>query len=245
MANILIVGASSAIAAATAREWAKQRASLYLVGRDREKLDALKADLEVRGAAAVFVAEFSAADFSSHKALVETAAEAMSGIDVALIAHGSLSDQALCQQDISLAVEEHNTNAVSYFSLLESLAGYMEPRKQGVIAAIGSVAGDRGRQSNYIYGAAKGAVAVYMQGLRQRLQKSQVGVVMIKPGFVDTPMTSEFKKGLLWAQPESVAENIVAAIEKRKDVVYTPWFWRWIMLIIKLIPEAVFKRISL
>lgn len=245
MKNILVIGATSAIAVAAAREWAKQGCGFYLLARDPEKLEPIASDLKVRGAREVAVAAFDAGQYEQHRALVEAAAEQLSCIDVALIAHGSLSEQAACQGDFSLLQQEMNINALSYFSFLEILAEYFEQRRSGSIAVIGSVAGDRGRQSNYVYGAAKGAVALYLQGLRQRLQKSGVQVLTIKPGFVDTPMTREFKKGLLWAKPDAVGRSIVTAVDKGRDVLYTPWFWRWIMLIIKLIPETVFKRISL
>lgn len=245
MKNILVIGATSAIAVAAAREWAKRGCRFHLLARDSDKLTTVVDDLRVRGAAQVSQAVFQAEEFAAHGALIDGAVEALSSIDIVLLAHGTLSDQQACQADFPLAQREINNNAISYFALLELLADYMEQRRQGSIAVISSVAGDRGRQSNYIYGAAKGAVSLYVQGLRQRLHKSGVHVLTVKPGFVDTPMTREFKKGLLWAQPDAVAKTIVAAVDKRRDVLYTPWFWRYIMLIIKLIPEAVFKRLSL
>ena len=136
-----------------------------------------------------------------------------------------------------------NTNALSVISLLTLLANHFEEKKSGTIAVITSVAGDRGRQSNYIYGASKAMVSVFLQGLRNRLFHSQVNVLDIKPGFVDTPMTAHIKKGgPLWAKPEAVAKDIVNAIEKKKDLLYTPFFWRYIMLIIRNIPECIFKK---
>jgi short-subunit dehydrogenase len=121
----------------------------------------------------------------------------------------------------------------------------MATQGHGAIAVIGSVAGDRGRASNYVYGTAKAGLAAFTQGLRQRLSKSNVQVLLIKPGFVDTPMTQEFKKGFLWASPDQVAKDICRAVEKRKNVLYTPWFWALIMLIIQHIPESIFKRLKL
>jgi hypothetical protein len=169
-----------------------------------------------------------------------------SHFDAALITHGTLPDQACCETDMSYAVREFRTNAESVITCLIGLAGRFESQGSGVIAVIGSVAGDRGRGSNYLYGAAKSAVATFASGLRGRLFKSGVHVLTIKPGFVDTPMT----KGLplpqaLVVPAEKVAADIVRAIEKKRDVLYTPWFWRYIMLFILHIPNVVFKRMKL
>jgi decaprenylphospho-beta-D-erythro-pentofuranosid-2-ulose 2-reductase len=154
-----------------------------------------------------------------------------------LIAHGTLPDQGACQASFDTARREFEVNALSVLSLLTLAANRFEQQRSGTIAVISSVAGERGRQSNYLYGAAKGAVSLFLQGLRNRLSKSGVQVVTILPGFVDTPMTADFPKGPLWAQPDAVARDIVRAIEGGRDVLYTPWFWRWIMLIIRTIPE--------
>ena len=140
---------------------------------------------------------------------------------------------------------ELSTNAISTISLLTHLANRLEMQKSGTIAVVTSVAGDRGRQSNYVYGAAKGMVSIFLQGLRNRLHKAGVNVLDIKPGFVDTPMTAEFKKGLLWAKPESVAGSIVNGIDRGKYEIYTPFFWRIIMLVIRNIPESIFKKANL
>ncbi|HLW74578.1 MAG TPA: SDR family NAD(P)-dependent oxidoreductase, partial [Gammaproteobacteria bacterium] len=156
-----------------------------------------------------------------------------------------LPDQAACEASVALTLREFGTNGLSAIAFLTLLAQRMQPEGRGVIAAISSVAGDRGRQSNYIYGSAKAALSAYLSGLRQRLAKSGVAVVTIKPGFVDTPMTRDFKKGTLWASPQSVARGIVRAIDRRRSVVYLPWFWWGIMLVIKHIPEGIFKRIKL
>jgi len=129
--------------------------------------------------------------------------------------------------------------------LLTLLANRFEAQRHGTLAVIGSVAGDRGRQSNYVYGTAKGALAIFLQGLRNRLHPAGVRVLTVKPGFVDTPMTASFKKGPLWAAPEAVAAAIVAAVERGRDVIYTPWFWWGIMTLIKLVPERVFKKLKL
>ncbi len=241
--NILIIGATSAIAESVARKYAAQGDKLYLIARNEPRLTTIAADLRIRGAADVVVATMDVNDFSTHNSVVEKAYVALSTIDVVLIAYGSLPEQKALEKSAQDTVESCNTNALSVISFLTILANRFEEQKHGTIAVITSVAGDRGRQSNYIYGASKAMVSVFLQGLRNRLYHSQVNVLDIKPGFVDTPMTAHIKKGgPLWAQPEAVAKDIVKAIEKKKDILYTPFFWRYIMLIIRSIPEAVFKK---
>lgn len=245
MQKILIIGATSAIAEACAKRFAAQGHSLYLLARNSSKLESLAQDLRVRGAAAVHCATFEANALETHQALLEQVKIELNGLDRVLIAHGTLSDQQACEQSVELTLQELQTNALSVIALLTLLANHFEQQRHGSIAVIGSVAGDRGRQSNYIYGTAKGALSIFLQGLRNRLQKSDVQVLTIKPGFVDTPMTASFPKGPLWATPEKVARDIDKAIEKNKDVLYTPGFWMLIMLIIKSVPEQIFKRLSL
>jgi short-subunit dehydrogenase len=245
MKKILIIGASSAIAEAAARRWAAQGHALYLLGRNEERLGAMAADLKVRGAAVARHGVLDMNQFERHATAIDAAAAALDGLDTVLIAHGTLGDQKLCERDFAAALQELNTNAISVISLLTLLANRFEAQRQGTLAVIGSVAGDRGRQSNYVYGTAKGALAIFLQGLRNRLHPAGVQVLTIKPGFVDTPMTAAFKKGPLWATPDAVAAAIVAAVEKRRDVLYTPWFWLGIMTLIKLVPEAVFKKLKL
>ncbi|MGH8634890.1 MAG: SDR family oxidoreductase [Burkholderiales bacterium] len=245
MQRILIVGATSAIAEATARRFAARGARLFLVARDAERLRDLASDLSIRGAAIAGLAVLDVNDFARHEAVLEDAARALDGIDVALIAHGTLADQARCEKNFPLTLDELNTNAISVISLLTHLANRFAAQRCGSIAVLSSVAGDRGRASNYVYGAAKGVVTLFMQGLRGRLHKSGVHVLTIKPGFVDTAMTAAFKKGPLWSQPEKIAEGIERALEQRKDVAYLPFWWWLVMAIIKLIPEALFKRTSL
>ena len=242
--KILIIGATSAIAQATARLYAKQAAQLHLLARDAAQLDVLAADLRVRGAT-VTTQTFDASAMDTHEVLLQNTIKALGEMDVVLIAYGTLSDQKACEHDAALVLHEMNTNALSVMGLLTHLANYFEARGHGTIAVISSVAGDRGRASNYVYGAAKGALTLFLEGLRNRLHKRGVQVLTIKPGFVDTPMTRDFKKGPLWASPEKVAADIVRAIERKRDVIYTPWFWWIIMTIIKSIPERIFKGLSL
>lgn len=242
MRRVLIVGATSAIAEATERRLAAAGARLFLVARNADKLSAIADDLRLRGAAQVETYAMDATDYDRHATAVEAAEKALGGLDTALIAHGSLPDQKACEAAFDLTRREIETNALSVISLLTHLANRFEQQRHGTIAVISSVAGDRGRQSNYVYGTAKGAVTLFLQGLRNRLHRAGVQVITIKPGFVDTPMTAAFAKGALWASPDVVAKAIVSAIEKGKDVVYTPWFWRPIMGLIRLIPEFLFKR---
>jgi short-subunit dehydrogenase len=245
MRKIFIIGATSAIAEATARRYAAAGDRLFLVARDPAKLETVARDLLTRGAEAVRTEAMDANDFERHRAIIAKADEVLGGIDLALIAHGTLPDQAACQDSFELTRAELDTNCLSTLSLLTHLANLLEPRGTGTLAVISSVAGDRGRQSNYVYGTAKGAVSLFLQGLRNRLHGAGVHVLTVKPGFVDTPMTAGFPKGMLWAKPEEIAEGIERAVRKRKDEVYLPGFWWFIMLIIRHIPESIFKRLSL
>lgn len=245
MKKILIVGATSAIAEAVARRVAARGDALVLAGRQVERLEAIAADLRSRGAAQVAVAVFDARHNDTVPALLDEAQVALQGLDTLLVAHGTLPDQAACAASIERTLAEFQTNALSVIALCTEAANRFEAQGRGTIAVISSVAGDRGRQSNYVYGAAKGAVSLFLQGLRNRLAHKGVQVLTIKPGFVDTPMTAAFKKGPLWATADQVAAGIVAAIDSGRDVAYLPWFWCYIMLIIRHIPERIFKRLSL
>lgn len=245
MQKILIIGATSAIAEASARIWAARGAALFLVGRRAERLQAIADDLLVRGAASVGCYALDCCDHAAHAPMLDAALAALGGIDVALIAHGSLPDQRACEDSVEATLAALDTNGVSVVALATRIASVLAQQRSGCLAVIGSVAGDRGRQSNYVYGAAKGLVAIFLQGLRNRLAKEGVQVLTIKPGFVDTPMTAALPKGALWAHPEAIARGIVAAVDDKRDVVYLPGFWWLIMTIIRHIPERIFKRLSL
>lgn len=245
MKKILIVGATSAIAEAAARNWAKEGNQLFLVARNKERLDVITSDLKVRGASNVFSYTLDVNQFDQHPLMIKTVFEVFGRVDIVLIAHGTLSDQKKSEQSVDITMAEIKTNALSVIALLTILANHFEQQKSGTIAVISSVAGDRGRASNYVYGSAKAMVTSFTSGLRQRLYKFGVSVITIKPGFVDTPMTIAFKKGLLWASPEKIADSITAACDSEGGVIYAPSFWRGIMFIIKAIPEYVFKKVSL
>lgn len=243
--KLMIVGATSTIAHETAKHFAADGAEFFIVGRSPEKLAVVQHDLEVRGAARVVPYTLDLNQFDQHETMLSAAYEALSGLDAVLIAHGTLADQAQAQASVEETLREFQTNALSTISLLTLLAERFEQQRRGCIAVISSVAGDRGRGSNYIYGTAKGAVSLFTSGLRARLNKVGVSVVTIKPGFVDTPMTASLKKNPLYAKPEAVGKRIYTAMLKGESVVYTPWFWRYIMLVICHIPERLFKKLSL
>jgi short-subunit dehydrogenase len=245
MKRILIIGATSSIAQAAARLWAARGDRLFLLGRDETRLQAIAADLQVRGAAMAAHARLDANDFDQHANVLDAAGAALGPIDIVLLAYGTLGDQRQCERDARGAREQFDTNATSVLSLLTHLGNRFEMQGHGTIAVISSVAGERGRQSNYVYGAAKSAVTTFAAGLRNRLHHAGVHVLTIKPGFVDTPMTARFEKGPLWAAPETVAECIDRAIAQRRDVVYAPWFWGGIMAVIRMIPERLFKTLRL
>jgi short-subunit dehydrogenase len=247
MQNVLVFGATSAIAQATVQLIAAQGAGLFLVARDAARLDSIADDLRVRGAPQVETLAADLLDRDRHAEIIAAALDVFPDLDTVIVAHGVLPDQKSCEADASAALEMIDVNFLSVVSLLTPLANEFASKGRGSLAVISSVAGDRGRQSNYVYGAAKSGLDAYLQGLRNRLFKSGVQVLTIKPGFVDSPMTAhiEGRGGALWAQPEDIAQGIVKAIEKRKDVVYLPGFWALIMLIVRSVPEWLFKRLSL
>lgn len=245
MQKVVIIGATSAIAEATARLYAARGAKLFLVARNEARLQDIAADLRVRGSQDVFFASLDVNDVERHADIIAQIWSSLEQVDVLLVAHGTLPDQAQCEASVEVALKEFATNATSTIALLTAMAPRFETQHAGVMGVISSVAGDRGRQSNYLYGAAKAAVTAFSSGLRQRMAKVGVNVLTIKPGFVDTPMTRDFKKGALWAKPDAIAKGIVHAADRGRSVVYLPWFWLPIMLIIRHIPEFVFKRIKL
>jgi short-subunit dehydrogenase len=246
MKKILVMGAGSAIAEATARVFAQRGDALFLVGRKADVLESMCADLRVRGAKTVGMHVMDANEFGDHETMLNVAESSLGGLDAVLVAHGTLSDQKACEASVERTLQELNTNGVSVVALLTRVAARFEQRRAGVIVVISSVAGDRGRQSNYVYGSAKALVTAFTSGLRQRLYPLGVAVITIKPGFVDTPMTAAFPKGALWAKPQQIAAGIVSAVDRGSaTVLYLPSFWRLIMLIIRSIPETIFRRLKL
>lgn len=235
--NVVIIGATSAIAHEVAKLYASAGASLFLVARDEARLGAVAADLRVRGASEVdtFVADL--AD-RTHDAGI---AARVAAPDVVLIAHGTLPDQRAIDPDAVAQVAAFELNATSVIALAAHFANVLERNRRGTLAIIGSVAGDRGRRSNYVYGAAKAAIHAFSEGLRGRLAEAGVQVVLIKPGWVDTPMTSAIKKNPLFASAGSVAKGIHRAVSHGRAVVYLPGYWRWISLLVQMLPSRFVK----
>ena len=244
MSSILILGANAGIGRALAGEFASHQHDLILAGRDLEELQALAADLNLRynvnaRAARVDVLNFEGLE-SALAACIAAAGESLQG---AVLCTGYLGDPEVAHRDLSEARRILDTNFTGSVLALEVLANHFEQKRKGFICALSSVAGDRGRQSNYLYGSAKGGLTTYLQGLRNRLYQSGVNVITVKPGFVDTRMVFGKGKLPLVAPPEAVARDIYHAVESGKNVVYVPWFWRVIMLIVRAIPEGIFKRL--
>jgi len=241
--HIIIIGATSGIAQAVARRYAVEQAALFLVARDADKLDMVAADLRARGASTVHTYTMDATDYARLDDMCHTAWGCMDHVDVVLIAHGTLPDQKRAQADVHYGIREFRVNGESVIAAMAVLGQRLQTQGRGVLAVIGSVAGDRGRGSNYLYGSAKAAVDAFASGLRARLFKAGVHVLTIKPGFVATPMTAGLDlPARLTAQPDKVAQDIVRAVARKQDVLYTPGFWRLIMLIIRLVPNPIFKR---
>lgn len=236
--NVVMIGATSAIAQEVAKLYASTGASLFLVARNEAKLLAVASDLRVRGVTDV---ETFVADLADRSRDAEIVAAAGSTPDVVLIAHGSLPDQRAIDADPIAQVAEFELNATSVIALTAQFANVLERNRRGTLAVIGSVAGDRGRRSNYVYGAAKAATHAFCDGLRGRLAAAGVAVVLIKPGWVDTPMTSAIKKNPLFASAASVAKGIHRAISAKRATVYLPGYWRWISLIVRMLPAKLVK----
>jgi short-subunit dehydrogenase len=243
MAWVLILGAKSDIANAVAKRFAREGFDLYLAARDSSELEPVCKDLSVRHGIRAESLEFDVVDYKGHKASYEAINEKPIG---AICVVGYLGDQELAQMDFKEAEKILDTNYKGCVSILNVIASDLEARREGFIIALSSVAGDRGRQSNYLYGSAKAGLSAYLSGLRNRLQKAGVHVMTVKPGFVNTAMTEGMGlPPILTAEPMEVADDIYKAFQKKKDVLYTKWFWRYIMLIIRNIPERVFKRMKM
>ncbi len=243
--KILVLGATSGIAEATCRIWAAEGARLFLVARNAEKLAAVAADLRTRGASFVDTAVADLDDTDKHPALLSHAVNSLTGLDVAYLAHGILGDQAKAEQDFNTAAQIIYTNYMAPVSLLTWLANFCVQRHAGTLAVISSVAGDRGRKSNYLYGSSKAGLSAFLGGLRNRVDREGVTVLAIKPGPVKTSMTSGMKGSEKFADVDKVAQGIVKAIDKRQDVLYVPFQWQPIMFVIRHIPERVFKKLNL
>lgn len=247
MQKIVIVGATSAMAEHCARVWMQDSPKeLILAGRDQARTERVAQDLRVRSPQSKIVVQII--DFFD-PARIQEWAETISraGVpDIVLVAHGLLPDQPACQQDLGACEQALAVNGVSPALFAEAFAGLMQQANRGTLAIIGSVAGDRGRKSNYVYGAAKGLVTRYAQGLQHRLAASKVKVVLIKPGPTDTPMTAHMKgKGSKLASVGDVARKIVQGIAQGKSVVYAPGKWAFVMMVIRHLPQFVFNKMDI
>lgn len=249
MKTILILGATSGLARALSKEWARRRCRLVLAARDEEELETIAADLRVRYGAKVQTLPFDAVNFRSHGAFWKRALVAAEGeIDGICLCFGTMFSQAEAARDWSKSKATIDGNYSAAVSILNIAADYFENRaykRRGWICVVSSVAGDRGRKSNYIYGSAKSAVSVYAQGLRQRLAASGTTVTTVKPGPLDTAMTWGLDKLPLLASPERAAKHIVRAVRRRQEIVYTPAPWRIIMTLLCLVPEKLWKKMPL
>lgn len=246
--RILVLGATSGIAEATVRMWASRGDDLFLVGRNPERLSAVAADARVRGAGFVDTAVTDLDQTGQHPELLAHAINALGGLDVAYLAVGVLGDQARAERNFAEAAQILHTNFIAPASLLTWLANYCAQRHAGTLAVLSSVAGDRGRKSNYVYGSSKAGLTAFVDGLRNRIDREGVKVLTIKPGPVKTAMTEGMKGEAKFADVNKVASTIVRAIDKGRkgpDVLYVPGLWRLIMGVIRAIPESQFKKMDL
>ncbi len=243
--RVLVLGATSGIAEATARIWAREGANIFLVARNADRINAVAADLRVRGAAYVETAVADLDDIDGHTALLGRAITALGGLDVAYLAVGILGEQPRAEQDTTHALHILHTNLTAPVSLLTWLSNYCVNQGFGTLAVLSSVAGERGRKSNYVYGASKAGLTAFLGGLRNRVDREGVHVLTIKPGPVRTSMTTGMKGSEKFADPDKVAREIARAIDKKQDVLYTPFQWRPIMAVIRAIPERIFKKLNL
>jgi short-subunit dehydrogenase len=246
MTKYAVFGATSAIAEHTARSLVAPGDRFFLVARQSEKMERIAADLRVRGAAHVSTVTYDFSYLDGITQLVDQATSDLGAIDQALIAFGTLTDQANAEKSGDYSAKEITINFTSPALLAQSVANHMKANGKGLIAIITSVAGDRGRSSNYVYGSAKGGLQLFAQGLRHKLAASGIEVLDIRPGFVDTPMTRDFRKGPLWAKPSAVGASIAKAMRENKGGrLYVPFFWAFIMLIIRSVPTALFHKTKL
>jgi decaprenylphospho-beta-D-erythro-pentofuranosid-2-ulose 2-reductase len=243
MPTVLLLGASSDIATALARKFATEKYDLQLAARHSGRLSSLVSDLSIRHGAKATLHEFDAVDFESHAGFWNNLDPKP---DITICIFGYLGDQVAAQSDWRECRRILDTNYTGAVSILNLVADTYAANGKGMITGISSVAGERGRQSNYLYGSAKAGFTAYLEGLRNRLYHQKVHVLSVQPGFVDTRMTEGMPlPPLLTATPGLVASAVFKAIKKKRNTIYVKWFWRWIMLIIRNIPEPVFKKLKL
>jgi len=242
--KILVIGGTSTIANSCCEIWAKDRNEIFLVARNQRELEKVGKNLELLGATIYS----KAIDFDNHTNILELFDEVIAqlkSVDIILICFGLLPNQEECENDLNILSQEININAFATLTFANISAKILEQQGKGTLAIVSSVAGDRGRSSNYVYGSCKAMVSSFSSGLRQKFSNSNINVLTIKPGFVKTKMTENIDKNFLWVESSIVAKDITKAIRTKKSILYTPRFWRLIMLIIKIIPESLYKRLSL
>ncbi len=245
MKKVVVLGATSGIALAVERQLAHRGCELLLVARSPQRLAELQADLLIRGAKSVLTYAADLAAIQHHAGILDFARRTLADFDTVLLAYGSMHDQTDCELSVDALLEELHVNFVSATAILTLFGAELERRRSGCLAVITSIAGDRGRRANYVYGSAKGGLSLFVQGLRSRLHPVGVSVITIKPGPVQTPMTDHLANSERFAEPEQVARDIVRALERRApDVLYTPKVWRYVMAAVRHIPEGIFKRLS-
>lgn len=245
MKKIVILGATSGIALEVQRLLARRGCELLLVARSAQRLAELTTDLVARGAEQVVTYSADLGSIQQHAAIFDFVRRTFPEFDTVLLAYGSMHNQKDAESSVDVLLEELQVNFVSATAILTLFAADLERRRTGCLAAITSVAGDRGRRSNYIYGSAKGALSLFLQGLRSRLHTAGVRVITIKPGPVRTPMTDHMPNSARFADPEQVAGDIVRALERQSpDVLYTPKVWRYVMTAVQQLPEGIFKRLT-
>lgn len=243
--KIVVLGATSGIALEVQRQLAARGCELLLVARSAQRLAELQADLLIRGARQVLLYAADLASIQQHASIFAFVRQHFADFDTVLLAYGSMQDQKESEASVDVLLQELQVNFISATAILTLFAGDLEQRRTGCIAAITSVAGDRGRRSNYVYGSAKGALSLFLQGLRSRLHPAGVHVITVKPGPVRTAMTDHMPNAGRFADPGQVGRDIVCALERRApDVLYTPRIWRYLMTVVEHIPEAIFKRLS-
>jgi short-subunit dehydrogenase len=242
MKRILVLGGYSGIAQEVLNVLAKQNTKLYLVGRDESKLQIIKQHLEAIGNSEVYIELADLKQFEHHEQILQNAIQTLKGLDLLFVCYGILPSQKELEASPAKSLDNYMVNAFSTISFVSLAANYFEKESRGTIAVVTSVAGDRGRKSNYFYGSAKACVDVFLEGLRHRLYGKNVKVITIKPGVVDTPMTMNLERKMLVSSPKTVAKDVIRALESKKPVFYTPWFWKYIMFVVKLLPRSIFYK---
>jgi decaprenylphospho-beta-D-erythro-pentofuranosid-2-ulose 2-reductase len=243
--NVLIIGSTSSLARAFATELASNGANLILAARNFSEAEKIASDLNIRFGCKTSACRFIAENYDEHESFFEDLIAKYDTIYGVFVSIGELGAQAEAQRQFSAAKTIIESNYLGVASILTYVGNYFENRKDGFIIVIGSVAGDRGRQSNYVYGSAKAALATFVQGLRNRLAKVNVLVLTVKPGFIDSKMTFGKQGMFLVAKPKTAAQVIYQAMQKKKLIVYVPWFWAMIMIMIRSVPERLFVRLKL